>query len=110
MNLTPFNLENILSSLALETGTVNNNLMINSTSLQPLGLAAAKILCHVTRYETLAKGRIFFSYSTNPYQCSKRSEIDNSSQLPLTGLETAHMWERINYFALNVFFCLQMMT
>ena len=33
--LTRFNLENILSSLALETGTMNNNLIINSTSLQP---------------------------------------------------------------------------
>ena len=44
--LTHFNLENILSSLALETGTMNNNLIINCTSLQPLVLSAAKILCH----------------------------------------------------------------
>ena len=44
--LTRFNLENIFSSLTLETGTMNNNLIINSTSLQPLVLSAAKILRH----------------------------------------------------------------
>ena len=44
--LTRFNLENVLSSLALETGTVNNNL-INSPSLQPLPLGVIKILRHV---------------------------------------------------------------
>ena len=33
--LTRFNQENILSSLALETGTMNNNLIINSMLLQP---------------------------------------------------------------------------
>ena len=33
---TLFNLENVLSSLALENGTVNNNLINNSTSLKPL--------------------------------------------------------------------------
>ena len=44
--LTSFNLESILSSLALETGAMNNNLIINSMSLQPLVLSAAKILCH----------------------------------------------------------------
>ena len=43
---TRFNFENILSSLALETGTMNNNLIINSTSLQPLLLGAAMILRH----------------------------------------------------------------
>ena len=41
-----FNLENILSSLALETGTMNNNLIINSKSLQLLVLGAAKVLRH----------------------------------------------------------------
>ena len=43
---TRFNSENILSSLALETGTMNNNLVINSTSIQLLLLGAAKILRH----------------------------------------------------------------
>ena len=43
---TRFNLENILPSLALETGTMNNNLVINSTSLQRLLLGAVNILCH----------------------------------------------------------------
>ena len=51
MVLTHFNLENILSSLALETETVNNNLAINSTSPQPLLLGAVKHLRFVTRYE-----------------------------------------------------------
>ena len=31
IDLTNSNLENIFSSLALETGTMNNNLIINST-------------------------------------------------------------------------------
>ena len=46
MILTRFNLENIISSLALETGTINDNLIINNTSLQPLVLSAANILRH----------------------------------------------------------------
>ena len=49
---TRFDLENILSRLAFETGTVNNNLIINSKSLQPLILGAVTILRHVARYET----------------------------------------------------------
>ena len=53
-----FNLENILSGLALETGTVNNNLISTSTLLQPLLLGAVKILRHVTRRETPAKKNI----------------------------------------------------
>ena len=55
MILKRFNSANILSSLALETGTVNYNLIINnvSTLLQPLLLGAVKILCHVTRYKLL---------------------------------------------------------
>ena len=43
---TRFNSENILPSLVLETGTINNNLIINSTSLQLLLLDAAKNLLH----------------------------------------------------------------
>ena len=42
---TRFNSENILPSLVLETGTMNN-LIINSTSLQLLLLDAAKNLLH----------------------------------------------------------------
>ena len=42
--LTRFNLENILSGLVLETGTMNNNLIIISTLLQSLTVGAAKIL------------------------------------------------------------------
>ena len=52
MILKRFSLENILSSLALETGTMNNNLIINSTLLQPLVLSATKILHH-TRESSL---------------------------------------------------------
>ena len=50
--LKRFSLENILSSLALETGTMNNNLIINSTLLQTLVLSATKILHH-TRESSL---------------------------------------------------------
>ena len=64
MILTCFNSENILYSLVLETGTVNYNLIINSMSLQPLLLGAIKILHNVTRYETPARERVFFAYST----------------------------------------------
>ena len=39
-----FNLEKILSSLALETGTVNNYMIINNILLQPLLLGAIMIL------------------------------------------------------------------
>ena len=63
--LTHFNLENILSSLGLGTGTVNNNLIINNTSCQPLLLGAVKILHYPTRYKTLAREIAFFSSSTN---------------------------------------------
>ena len=63
--LTRFNLENILSSLVLETGTVNNILVINSTSLEPLLLGAVKIFRHVPRCENPARERVFFAYSTN---------------------------------------------
>ena len=59
------------SILALETGTVNNNLIITGTSLQPLLLGAVKILRDVTRYETQARKRVFIAYSTNSYHCSK---------------------------------------
>ena len=58
--LTHFNLENILSSLALETGTVNDNLIINSTWLQPLPLGVVKILCHVTGLETMMGEKVIF--------------------------------------------------
>ena len=44
--LTRFNLENILSSLVLETGTMNNNLIISSTLLESLIVGAAKVLRH----------------------------------------------------------------
>ena len=63
--LTRFNLENTLSSLVLETQTVNNILVINSTSLKPLLLGAVNIFCHVTRCENPATERVFFAYSTN---------------------------------------------
>ena len=74
--LTSFNLENILSNLALETGTVNNNLIITGMLLQPLLLGAIKILLHVTRYEAPVRKRVFIAYSTNSYHCSKSSIID----------------------------------
>ena len=57
--------KNLDYSLALETRTVNNNLIISSTSLQPLLLGAAKILHHVARWETSARERASFACSTN---------------------------------------------
>ena len=62
---TLVNFHNLDYSLALETRTVNNNLIISSTSLQPLLLGAAKILHHVARWETSARERASFAYSTN---------------------------------------------
>ena len=52
LTLARFNFKNILSSLALETGTVNNNLIIYGTLFQALLTGAIKILRRVTRYET----------------------------------------------------------
>ena len=52
LTLARFNFKNILSSLALETGTVNNNLIIYGTLFQALLFGAIKILRRVTRYET----------------------------------------------------------
>ena len=108
--LTRLNLKNINSSLALETGTMNDNLIINSTSLQPLDLSAAKILRPVTRYETLARERIFFAYSTNPHQCSERSEIDNFIPASFNEIRNCSNMEKIKSFCIQYFFCLQMMT
>ena len=110
MILTRLNLKNINSSLALETGTMNDNLIINSTSLQPLDLSAAKILRPVTRYETLARERTFFAYSTNPHQCSERSEIDNFIPASFNEIRNCSNMEKIKSFCIQYFFCLQMMT
>ena len=72
-----FKLENILSSLALETETVNKNLIINNTWLQTSPLVTIKVLRHVNRYETPVRERDIFAYSTNLYHCSKRLGIDD---------------------------------
>ena len=105
MILTRFNLENILSSLALETGTINNNLIITSASLQSLLLGVVKILRHVTRHETPARKRVFFAYSTNSYHCSKRSGIDTYTFIPVSfnGIRNCTQWKKTNYFTFNVF-------
>ena len=68
LTLAWFNLKNILPSLALETGTVNNNLIIYSTSLQTLLLGTIKILLHVTKYKnqklpTYGKKLNYFTFS-----------------------------------------------
>ena len=84
--LTCFNLENITSSLALETETVNNNLIINSTLIQPLLLSVVKILRHVTRYKTPAREKVVFEYYINSYHCSKRSGIDAFIQASFNGI------------------------
>ena len=101
---TRFNLENILSSLALENGTVNNNLINNSTSLKPLLLDVLKVLRQVTIYETLARERIFFSFSSNPYQCSKRSEIDTFIPASFNGIRNCAHVEKIKLFCIQCFF------
>ena len=60
--LTRFNLENILSSLAIETGAVNNNLVSNSMSLQPLLLGAVNTLHHVIRNSSERKSFLCIIY------------------------------------------------
>ena len=65
LGLTRLNLENILTSLALEIGTVNIITIINSTSLEPLLFGAVNIIHHVTRYENPVRERVFFAYSAN---------------------------------------------
>ena len=92
------------SSLALETETVNNNLIMNSTSLHPLLLDVLKILRHVTRYETLARERILFAYFTNPYQCSKRLEIDNFIPAFFNGIKNCSHVAKIKLFCIQCFF------
>ena len=72
---TRFKSESIVPSLALETGTMNNNLIINRTSFQLLLLVVAKILRRWLDTK-LWWERIFFPYSINPYQCPKRPETD----------------------------------
>ena len=106
--LTRFNLENILSSLALETGTVNNNLIINSTTLQSLLLGAVNILRHVTRYEAPARERVLFEYSTNSYHYFKRSGIDTFIPFSFNGIRNFSHKEKIKLFYIQCFFlCLQ---
>ena len=96
-------MEKVLSSLVLETGTVNNNLIITSTSLQPLLLGVAKILHHTTRCETPARIRVFFAYSTNCYHCFKRSGIYTFIPACFRGIWNCTQWKKLNYFTLNVF-------
>ena len=91
-------LENILSNLALEMGTVNNNLIITGRLLQPLLLGAVKILHHVTRYETPARKRVFIAYSTNSYHCSKRSGIDTFILASFNGIQNCTHMEKIKLF------------
>ena len=57
-------MENILSSLALETGTVNNIMIINSTLVKALLLGAVNITHHMTRYENPVRERAFLANST----------------------------------------------
>ena len=84
--LTYFNLGNIFPSLALETGSANNNLIIQSTSFEPLPLTTVNILPHVTKYETPARKRAFFAYSPDSYYCLKRSGIDTFTPASFNGI------------------------
>ena len=103
VTLTRFNLENILSSLVLETETVNNSLVNNVTPLQPLLLGAVKFLLRVTRYETLVRETVFFAYSNILYNCSKRSGIDTFS--PASFNETRNCLHWKNWIILySIFF------
>ena len=97
-------MENILFSLVLKTGTVNNSLIITSTSLQPSLLGAWKILHHVTRYETPARKRVLFSYFTNWYHYCKRSGIDTSIPAFFSGIRNCTQWKKLNYFTFNIFY------
>ena len=104
--LTPFKLENILSSLALESGTVNNNLIINSTSLQHSLLGAVKILHHVTKYGTPEIERVFFAYSTNSYHYSKSLGIDAFIPASFNVTRNCSHMEKIKLFYFQCFFLL----
>ena len=99
-----FNLKNIISTLALETGTVNNNLIIYSMLLQTLLLVAVKIYCHMTRYKTLAKERVYFAYSTNSYHGSKRSGVDTFIPVPFNGIRNCSHMEKVKLFYIQCFF------
>ena len=80
------------SSLALETGTVNNNLI--STLLQSLILGDIKIIRHVTRYETLTRERVLFAYSTTSCYCSKRLGIDTFIPASFNGIRNCYHMEK----------------
>ena len=95
--LIRFNLENILSNLALETRTVNNNLIINSTSLQPLLLGALDT-------------KLWRGKESSLHILLIRASVPKAS---FNGIITAHIWKNLNYFVFSVFVvvvCLQMMT
>ena len=107
--LTRFNFENILSNSVLGTGTVNNNLIITSTSLQPFLQGTAKILRHVTKYKTPAKNRVFYANSTNSYHYSNRSEINTFIPASFNEIRKCIPTEKI-ISHLMFFLGLQMMT
>ena len=96
-------MENILSSLSLETGTVNDILIINSTWLKPLLLGAVKIFRHVTRYETPARERAFFAYTSLP---APFNGIRNCSYMEKIIL-SANSFSFHKLFYIECFFCLK---
>ena len=73
---------------------LNNNLIINSTSLQPLPLLAVNILRHMARYGTPARERVFLSHSTNSCNCSKRSETDTFVPASFNGTRNCSHMEK----------------
>ena len=58
----------------------------------------------LTRYETLARERIFFSYSTNLRQCFKRPEIDSFIPASFNGIRNCSRMEKIKLFCIQCFF------
>ena len=58
----------------------------------------------LTRYETLVIGRIFFANYTNPYQCSKRLEIDTFIPVSFNAIRNCSHMEKIKIFCIQCFF------
>ena len=105
--LKRFNLGRFLSSLPVKTGTVNETLIINSTFFQLLLLGAVKILRHVTRYKTLARERVFFTYY---YHCSKISGLDTFISALFDGIRNCTHMEKLDILYSMFFSSFQVMT
>ena len=93
--LTRFNLQKVLFSLAWETGTISNNLIII--------LGAAKLYA-MWLGTKLRREKAFCAYSTNLYQYYKGSGIYTFIPAFFNGNRNCSHMEKVNYFTSSVFF------